>query len=771
MRDESGMASGYNQQPTTSIFTFGFIFYPRREESKQKQKVSLFQYNTITTTTMEELPIEINMEAMTSNSLFDVNYFLADIGGLQQQQQQQLDNTSTFMVDHHNGCGIAQVDSQLQLEQFYLQQQMMDMTNNNNNNNAIGCIATSATPLSSHSSPIDYASASSPTISYPSSPSMVVPNGHSSPYDSSMSSSPEHHGTNNNNNNIDVNMMMNGFISTNTDNNNNNNTIVMDDNTAAAIQLLQQQEQEQQQQHTSISFAMNNDGLNNNNNNNNVPIYEESSIDDKLKSIFDRKGSVAPSLSTTTPTTNTITSIPAPIYYQAYDDDSSSGSEGDGRKKNNKRPNDQTRFQNLVHPLTRDELFKISGKEAIQIEAQSTSTPEEERLVKKQRRLIKNRESAQLSRMRKKIFIEDLEKKISDLTTENVSLRDEVLYLQGIIKQFAHASPNLLTEVQQQQQAQQQQQQHQQHQYQLRHKNVKAAGVCLLIIIFSIGIFLNPQPSQPSFSLTSPTSSIPRTTRDISALEQPHLLDSSATSSSAIVPQDDTSLYMLSPGPFTPSSSSLPSSPRQHHAIGANDELKSLVLTKKRPAEHSSPSSSSTTGGVGSGSDTAASVPHHKKRIRILSNQDGDDDDLVEVDNSSLVYSHDPLYNHRVVAELASPSSVNGFFETPQQHSSYIVCSDAPRIISQNITQTTESIFNSNSSSPLSIGLLLPAESLGLNVSDDRTILEISCLVSNIRVWNPAAATAAVVNSISEPDSVDIHHHQQPQQQLIIHSP
>ncbi|KAL6054083.1 putative basic-leucine zipper transcription factor [Balamuthia mandrillaris] len=114
--------------------------------------------------------------------------------------------------------------------------------------------------------------------------------------------------------------------------------------------------------------------------------------------------------------------------------------------------------------------------------------PEDDRMAKRQRRLIKNRESAQKSRMRKKLYMEELEGKVQKLAThnqqlleENKLLKEEVNYLKGIIKKtpgLAHellqrstrigpagATPN----------------------------NVKAAGVCLLIVLFSFGLFFNAQ--------------------------------------------------------------------------------------------------------------------------------------------------------------------------------------------------------------------------------------------------------------------------------------
>jgi hypothetical protein len=113
--------------------------------------------------------------------------------------------------------------------------------------------------------------------------------------------------------------------------------------------------------------------------------------------------------------------------------------------------------------------------------------PEEERNVKRQRsslsRLIKNRESAQKSRLRKKMYIEDLETKVKSLAThndmllqENNTLKEEI----GYLTKFINKTPGLAEEI-----------------AQSRPKgtapirNVKAAGVCLLIVLFSFGLFFN----------------------------------------------------------------------------------------------------------------------------------------------------------------------------------------------------------------------------------------------------------------------------------------
>lgn len=114
----------------------------------------------------------------------------------------------------------------------------------------------------------------------------------------------------------------------------------------------------------------------------------------------------------------------------------------------------------------------------------TNAVPDEERQVKRQRRLIKNRESAQKSRMRKKMYIEDLETKVKSLAThndillqENNALKEEITYLTkfinktpGLAEEIAHSRPKgTVPPI----------------------RNVKAAGVCLLIVLFSFGLFFN----------------------------------------------------------------------------------------------------------------------------------------------------------------------------------------------------------------------------------------------------------------------------------------
>jgi len=126
---------------------------------------------------------------------------------------------------------------------------------------------------------------------------------------------------------------------------------------------------------------------------------------------------------------------------------------------------------------------------------------DDERQIKRQKRLIKNRESAQLSRQRKKQYMEELERKVENLTNNNdvimdeltsiradkKKLEEEVTFLRNLIKH----SPSMTAAEKKDA---------------LSPRNMKAAGVCLLIMLFSFGIVsqrLNVEPTSSSSSSSS----------------------------------------------------------------------------------------------------------------------------------------------------------------------------------------------------------------------------------------------------------------------------
>lgn len=150
-----------------------------------------------------------------------------------------------------------------------------------------------------------------------------------------------------------------------------------------------------------------------------------------------------------------------------------------------------------MHPVKQEvELPKLlNHPQDLKHNINRSLTPEEERQLKRQKRLIKNRESAQLSRLRKKIYIEELEKKVTSLAAQNElltqqvnsisadkkKLSEEVLYLQNIVKSSSHlphSESSSLVPVKR------------------NPSNLKAAGVCLLMVLFSFGLIFNAAQQQ-----------------------------------------------------------------------------------------------------------------------------------------------------------------------------------------------------------------------------------------------------------------------------------
>ncbi|XP_027520167.1 cyclic AMP-responsive element-binding protein 3-like protein 3 isoform X1 [Corapipo altera] len=90
------------------------------------------------------------------------------------------------------------------------------------------------------------------------------------------------------------------------------------------------------------------------------------------------------------------------------------------------RPN-QGHFQELV--LTEDEK-KLLAKEGVTLPTQLPLTKYEERVLKKIRRKIRNKQSAQESRKKKKEYIDGLESRMSACTAQNQELQRKVLHLE-----------------------------------------------------------------------------------------------------------------------------------------------------------------------------------------------------------------------------------------------------------------------------------------------------------------------------------------------------
>jgi len=119
-----------------------------------------------------------------------------------------------------------------------------------------------------------------------------------------------------------------------------------------------------------------------------------------------------------------------------------------------------------------------------QMQGKRPTSNDEEQLFKRQRRLIKNRESAQKSRLRKKKYVEELELKVksyadlnSRLIEENKNLKEDVGYLATIVRKTPNISNEVLKGVARRPA--------------FSTANAKAAGVCLLLVLFSFGLFCN----------------------------------------------------------------------------------------------------------------------------------------------------------------------------------------------------------------------------------------------------------------------------------------
>eukprot|EP01099_Mayorella_cantabrigiensis_P001089 TRINITY_DN1447_c0_g1_i1.p1 TRINITY_DN1447_c0_g1~~TRINITY_DN1447_c0_g1_i1.p1 ORF type:complete len:492 (-),score=84.23 TRINITY_DN1447_c0_g1_i1:107-1582(-) len=162
------------------------------------------------------------------------------------------------------------------------------------------------------------------------------------------------------------------------------------------------------------------------------------------------------------------------------------------KRKSRKRPrkSDLEPICQTALTLPRDYLLKLTCSEFEEYAQKLTQdrplSHEEEQEFRRQKRLIKNRESAHASRVRKKSYVGELEQTISELKTEvqqlqsrNQDLENEVSRLRraldstgifGKIKDLSSISPPVPPAI--------------------------GGGVCLLIFLFALGLYMNPQVAQ-----------------------------------------------------------------------------------------------------------------------------------------------------------------------------------------------------------------------------------------------------------------------------------
>eukprot|EP01089_Gocevia_fonbrunei_P006425 TRINITY_DN1709_c0_g1_i1.p1 TRINITY_DN1709_c0_g1~~TRINITY_DN1709_c0_g1_i1.p1 ORF type:complete len:502 (-),score=156.51 TRINITY_DN1709_c0_g1_i1:26-1531(-) len=189
-----------------------------------------------------------------------------------------------------------------------------------------------------------------------------------------------------------------------------------------------------------------------------------------------------------------------------------------------KRPRKRSRKENMAPTavtLPREQLLKLTSSEldtyAENIRTVRPLTSEEEKDIRRQRRLIKNRESASLSRQRRKNHLAELEanvnaltdendvlkQEVKDLRSENSNLKEEVKKLRKIIEQEDETgnydSENDGTKISTLSKIA--------NAFAIQKKapnTVKNAGVYLLVLLLSFGVFFNANMN-PELSTVGPS--------------------------------------------------------------------------------------------------------------------------------------------------------------------------------------------------------------------------------------------------------------------------
>ncbi|XP_078737183.1 cyclic AMP-responsive element-binding protein 3-like protein 3 isoform X1 [Lampetra fluviatilis] len=186
-----------------------------------------------------------------------------------------------------------------------------------------------------------------------------------------------------------------------------------------------------------------------------------------------------------------------------------------------------------------DEERKLLMQEGMPMPAHLPLTKVEERVLKRVRRKIRNKQSAQESRRRKKEYVDGLESRVSTCTVHNHELQRKM-------QQLEKQNLSLLTQLRHLQSL-------------MKQGSAKAAqtGTCVMVFLLSFALII-----YPSCGPSSPATSAPATYRPQGVLSR-SLMDTDAAR--VVAPTDDP--YGASPGPpIPPVAPAAPGRPAQPEA-------------------------------------------------------------------------------------------------------------------------------------------------------------------------------------------------------------
>eukprot|EP00026_Physarum_polycephalum_P004772 Phypoly_transcript_04796.p1 GENE.Phypoly_transcript_04796~~Phypoly_transcript_04796.p1 ORF type:complete len:601 (+),score=111.18 Phypoly_transcript_04796:104-1804(+) len=150
--------------------------------------------------------------------------------------------------------------------------------------------------------------------------------------------------------------------------------------------------------------------------------------------------------------------------------------------------------------LPRDTLLNITSQSMERyVETLQTTrhlSTDDQKELKRQKRLIKNRESAQLSRERKRAYIDQLEARIAQLVADNGQLKNDNNTLREALARYQSTDPTIKSEPLSPSSpphspASQLQIKMGKYLSVGRSTTAATAGVCLLVVLFSFGLFMN----------------------------------------------------------------------------------------------------------------------------------------------------------------------------------------------------------------------------------------------------------------------------------------